>query len=188
MSHPEAIQQLLDEHDRLRELLAEARQRLSRLIEAGASSLDGGTESFFADLDAFLAVDLEAHIAKEEEELFPPLERRSEDLRRVCEDMVVQHDEIKARRSGLQRVLEHLASGHDDVRAAVHAARAVFNGEGRGPLRTLFEAVFRLDAMLQGHFDDEEGELSPAAEEVLTPNEFAAMIPMMAAIEARTFE
>lgn len=188
--HPLPIQELLDEHDRVRGLLEEARRLLSGLLARNAASLDAEAREFFADLDAFLAVDLEAHIAKEEEVLFPPLERGGEELLRMCEDMVVQHDEIKARRAIVQGMLAHLCEGHDDVHAAVEATRTSIaradEGDPNG-LRELWNAVFRLDAMLQGHFDDEEGDLFPAAEALLSAEEFEAMVPAMAAIEARAY-
>ncbi len=186
MEYPAAIRQLLEEHDRLRSLLDEARGRISRALSAGADDLAPEDQDFLADLDAFLAVDLEAHIAKEERVLFPPLERASEALLRLCEDMVVQHDEIKVRRDVFLSILAHLHHDHTDVRDAAAAARASLAAspaaDGSG-LRSLWESLFTLGAILEGHFDDEEGELFPAAAEALSPDAFEAMLPAMRAID-----
>lgn len=122
--------------------------------------------------------------------LFPPLERASEALLRLCEDMVVQHDEIKVRRDIFLSVLAHLHQDHTDIRDAAAAARASLaagpGGDGSG-LRGLWESVFRLGAILEGHFDDEEGELFPAAVETLSAEEFAGMLLAMRAIDEAAY-
>ena len=191
MAHPEAIEVLLQEHERTKALLEDARLRVSELLESGAGAIeDGDARGFFADLDAYLAIELEAHIEKEERALFPPLRGRSTELLHLCDDMVVQHDEIKVRRARFLSVLEQLADGHEDVRGAAQVVREAIreNGENGVTLRELWDALFRLDAMLQGHFDDEEGELFPLAEEELTAAEFERIAEEMRAIEARAYE
>ena len=188
MAHPEAIDVLLQEHERTKAVLEEARERLAELRASGAETLDEEeAREFFADLDAYLAVELEAHIEKEERALFPPLKERGTELLQLCEDMVVQHDEIKVRRARFLSVLEALNERHDDVRGAARAAREAIREAG-ATLGELWDALFRLDAMLQGHFDDEEGELFPLAEEALTAEEFERIAEEMRAIEARVYE
>lgn len=139
---PEAIQLLLREHEMIKDILSETRTSLFAAVQNHQdSALVEGVLEQVRDLVAFLSFDLEAHIAKEEDVLFPPLRELHNELELVVEDMVVQHDAVKDRRDTLERVLDALDHDHDDVRAARQAVADCANATGPQPSRDELENI-----------------------------------------------
>ena len=152
-------------------------ERTEEAIEEAVGSRDDAVLAeaamkTLADLEAHLANDLVIHIAKEEEVLFPALAGFAEELDKVIDEMVEQHDEIRLRKANIERALRVVHDTHQeldeaqaDLASAMASARA-----GSSPsvvLDELLDAVKRLRWILEGHFGDEEDDLFPPAVELL---------------------
>ncbi len=153
-------------------------ERTEDAIEEAVASRDDAARAeaamnALADLEAHLANDLVTHIAKEEEVLFPALVGFAEELDKVIDEMVEQHDEIRLRKANIERALKVVHDTHQELdEAQAHLAAAMASARaGSSPsavLDELLDAVKRLRWILEGHFGDEEDDLFPPAVELLS--------------------
>lgn len=163
---PEPFATLISEHRTIEAVVADALSAVNAgRGHADDAELTAATIETLRDLEAFMDVDLTVHIAKEEQILFPAFRVMSSENAVVVVDMLAQHDEVRDRQLALQETLASLDHAHDDVEAERRAlssqlAESVTNES----LSTLGQIVRRLDAILQGHFyDEEDGLFEPAS-------------------------
>ncbi len=128
---------LLVEHRMLRELMG----AMSDWLATGLSP------DAVRQRAAVLAVALNSHARREEEELFNPLGARSDIARHLIDMMELVHDEVRS-------LFEEIESAPDPV----------------SKMWTILE-------MTEAHFVREEQELFPLAETLLTPDELARREP-----------
>ncbi|MCC6382689.1 MAG: hemerythrin domain-containing protein [Dehalococcoidia bacterium] len=187
----EPLASLVREHELIQDAVSRAREAVEEAVHtpADAALKEAGLAQLRALLQ-FMEVDLAAHIAKEEESLFPALRGFDAATDTVVDELLEQHDRVRERRALLQRALDHIDAGHDEVRdeqEQLAAALAAATESDPGDLMTgLWELVRRLDWILQGHFGDEEDDLFLPAQTLLGASVFARLTAEMAAIDART--
>ncbi|HKS92357.1 MAG TPA: hemerythrin domain-containing protein, partial [Tepidiformaceae bacterium] len=93
---PEPLAGLVREHRLVEQLLQDARAAVDAATVRGVDdAVVQHAMDVLRDLDAFLAIDLTTHIAKEEEVLFPVMRRVIDENEAVVVDMLAQHDEIR---------------------------------------------------------------------------------------------
>jgi iron-sulfur cluster repair protein YtfE (RIC family) len=144
------------------EVVSGARRSIAAATAAGANDqvVTAAIEQI-RDLDAFTAVDLALHIAKEEQVLFPAVRARAEgEMVTILTDMIAQHDAIRDSNAELRFMLKTLDAGHDALRAELTTLASGIEAAASAPspaqLASLSTTVRTLDAILQGHFVDEE--------------------------------
>jgi hypothetical protein len=184
----EPLAGLMRDHIEVHLLVTETREAVEEALGDGAGALVEAAMEKLRDLEAYLAVDLVIHIAKEEEVLFPALRGLGADMDQVVDEMVEQHDEIRLRRDVLERALAAIDQAHDEVDAArERLSAALTRAEAASPaesLPELLDAVKRLDWILQGHFGDEEDDLFAPALDLLSPETFAGLAVASRALDA----
>lgn len=183
---PEPFATLIQEHRTIEAVVATTRSAAGAAVgPAGDPRLAAAAVEAFRDLEAFLEVDLALHIAKEEQVLFPALRLLGRESSLVVDDMLAQHDSIRERHIALQQKLELLDDGHEDVRAEKEALTRELAGPLlRESLLTMAGIAGRLDAILQGHFFDEEDGLFEPASSLVPPAGLAELHAQMARLEA----
>jgi iron-sulfur cluster repair protein YtfE (RIC family) len=193
---PEPIAGLVRDHRIIEEVVAAAHKSISGAAgrPRDAAIVAQALEQL-RDLQAFAAIDLTVHIAKEEEVLFPAIKLVAQmEVDTIIGDMLAQHDEVRDRHAEVQKVLDAIDSHHDEVTAetaklsdGLRAAAAVPDGEMLSPdvLNSLFDSVKKLDWILQGHFLDEEDNLFEPAIAWFDGEAFADLSARMALIEER---
>lgn len=185
---PEPFATLIDEHRTIESVVADALAALNAARgHADDPQLAAATIETMRDLHAFLDVDLTVHIAKEERVLFPAFRVLGSENEVVVIDMLAQHDEVRDRQLALQETLALLDHGHEDVDAQRLALAAELAGTVTNEsLSTLGQIVRRLDAILQGHFYDEEDGLFEPAASLFDSDRLQALHSQMQQIEAAT--
>jgi iron-sulfur cluster repair protein YtfE (RIC family) len=174
-------------------------EAVEEAVEAAAAAVHAAGDGQAAEaalvalrtLEQFLEGYLALHIAKEEDVLFPAL-RLSAETNQVIDELIEQHDEVRAKRAALVAALAHLDDGHDDVRTERAGLAAQLERMSGSPaqelspeeITELWESVRRLHWILQGHFGDEEDDLFLPAETLLSADELAALTDQIAALEA----
>lgn len=187
---PEPLAGLVREHREIEEVVANARDHITQSFSnPDDAALAEAAIEHLRDLEAYVAIDLTVHIAKEEDVLFPVLRGLDSDMDLAIVDMFVQHDTVRERHASLQRLLANLDHNHDDVRNEHEAlsnglAAAANGGITVELISNLREIVTRLDWILQGHFGDEEDGVFFPSLDLLSPEAFTAMSVDMAALEA----
>jgi hypothetical protein len=111
----------------------------------------------------FLNAELEVHIRKEEEPLFPRLKAALPSDDRLVDEMIAEHDQVRMKRERVRGVLEEMLNGDDHVefrelRAAFGAAVGIavqpdVSIEGLRSLRQAWRAAYET---LRVHFQNEE--------------------------------
>ena len=159
---PEPFASLVRDHRMVEEVVSGARRSIAAATAAGANDqvVTAAIEQI-RDLDAFAAVDLALHIAKEEQVLFPAVRARAEgEMVTILTDMIAQHDAIRDSNAELRFMLKTLDAGHDALRAELTTLASGIEAAASAPspaqLASLSTTVRTLDAILQGHFVDEE--------------------------------
>lgn len=185
---PEPLAGLVREHRLLEQIVHDAREAIdAATVRDAAGGVVARAMDMLRDLDAFLAIDLTTHIAKEEEVLFPVMRRVIEENEAVVVDMLAQHDEVRAKESEIERMLAALDATHDEVHAESANLRAgLATAEARPSMETLVgfrDTVMKLDWILQGHFGDEEDALFEPAHEWFTADQFAEFARQMEEVE-----
>lgn len=163
---PEPFATLINEHRTIESVVADALSAVNAARgHADDTELTAATLETMRDLEAFMDVDLTVHIAKEEHILFPAFRVMSAENAVVVTDMLAQHDEVRDRHLALQETLALLDHAHGEVEAERRALSSELAGVVTNEsLSTLGQIVRRLDAILQGHFyDEEDGLFEPAA-------------------------
>lgn len=185
---PEPLAGLVREHRLVEQIVHDAREAIdAATVRDAADEVVAHAMAVLGDLDAFLAIELTIHIAKEEEVLFPVMRHVIEENEVVVVDMLAQHDEIRTKESEIERALAALDATHDEVDA--HAAdlrSGLASADERPSLEALMglrDTVMKLDWILQGHFGDEEDALFEPAHEWFTPEHFAEFAEKMAEVE-----
>jgi len=118
------------------------------------------------ELQQFLRVDLERHIRREEDVLFPAFRELTRD-EELIRGMLTQHRRIQERREILGQLIAALDHDHHELdqareRLAEGLASPVLTP---ADLNRLVDGVRQIDWILQGHFGDEEDDLfAPGAE------------------------
>jgi hemerythrin-like domain-containing protein len=168
-------------HPCLAALVTEHRETEALLTDA-LRSLRGQQASAAAAAPAagHLAQALEVHIAKEEEALFPPLrEALAGDQIRV-DEMIAEHDAIRAKRESFEAVLNDLYGDHEELRQAC----ADLERAGRSDLSTLRDTLSGVLMMLRAHFANEEEGIFPLAQELLSAAELDAIAAQYLVLES----
>jgi len=191
---PEPIAGLIRDHRQIEEVAATSHRAISA---AAGRPLDAGIVAAAIEqlraLEAFAAIELTIHIAKEEEVLFPEIRRVAQlEVDTIIGDMLAQHDEVRDRGAEVRAVLEAINGHHDEVAAhatslseGLLAASECASGElpSSDVLNSLYDSVKKLDWILQGHFVDEEDNLFEPAIAWFAEPDFAELITRMAAVE-----
>jgi hypothetical protein len=179
---PEPLAGLIREHRLIEENVAAAHSALDAALAAPAGDASPAVERLWSLL-ALLEDDVERHIAREERVLFPALRAACTDLAGDVDDMIGEHEQIKAQRALLAGALATLDDDHDDVRGAAAELRASLERlPDGGALAPLGPIVQLLDWLFQGHFTGEEDLLFLPAEELLPPATLSALAEQMARI------
>jgi len=192
---PEPIAGLIRDHRQIEEVAAASHRAIS--AAAGRPTDVASVAAAIAqlrDLEAFAAIELTIHIAKEEEVLFPEIKRVAQlEVDTIIGDMLAQHDEVRDRSAEVRAVLEAIDSHHDEVATetaklsdGLRAAAECAPGELPSPevLNSLYDSVKKLDWILQGHFVDEEDNLFEPAIAWFAAGDFAELSARMAEVEA----
>ncbi len=137
---------------------------------------------------AFLDRDLEVHIRKEEEPLFPLLKAALPADDRLIDEMVAEHDQARLKRERLRAALAELSAGHDDVRQGRERLRGALATATAGSLTASGIAALRQAARatlqtLRVHFQNEEELVFPLAPQLLTAEQLVAAGRQMIAID-----
>ena len=179
---PEPLAGLIREHRLIEENVAATHSAVDAALAAPEDDASPAVERLWALL-ALLEDDVERHIAREERVLFPALRAACSDIAGDVDDMIGEHEQIKAQRALLAGALATLDDDHDDVRGAAEALRAGLERlPDGGALAPLGPIVQLLDWLFQGHFTGEEDLLFLPAEELLPPATLAALAEQMARI------
>lgn len=185
---PEPIAGLVREHRVVEQLLADARAAVGAATARDADDdIVDHAMDVLRDLNAFLAIDLTTHIAKEEEVLFPVMRKLIEDNEAVVVDMLAQHDEIRAKEWDIEHMLAALDATHDEVHTESANLQAGLAIAGARPsLETMVgfrDTVMKLDWIVQGHFGDEEDALFEPSPGWFTPEQFEEFARQMDEVE-----
>ncbi|MGH2633372.1 MAG: hemerythrin domain-containing protein [Tepidiformaceae bacterium] len=192
---PEPIAGLVRDHRQIEEVAAASHRAISA---AAGRPLDANIVATaiaqLRDLEAFAAIELTIHIAKEEEVLFPEIRRVAKlEVDTIIGDMLAQHDEVRDRGAEVRKVLDALDRNHDEVTGetaklsdGLRVAGECAPGELplADVLNSLYDSVKKLDWILQGHFVDEEDNLFEPAIAWFNDADFANLIDRMAKVEA----
>lgn len=180
---------LLDEHEAAMRLFAELDGALVALEAAGPAMQEHALRLAQRTL-TFLNNDLEVHIRKEEEPLFPRLKAALPADDRLVDEMIAEHDQIRMKREQVRDVLDEMLSGDDhaefrEQRASFGAAvevveRPVMSIETARALRRSWRAAYET---LRVHFQNEEEIAFPLAQALLSAEDLAAAGREMIAIE-----
>ncbi len=182
---PEPLAGLIREHRAIEAVVAETQARLAAALAAPTDAVrrDAAIEQLWS-LQLVLERDVERHIAKEEDILFPLLRRELSRLSDLVDALIDEHERIKAQRDRLSETLVLLDDDHADVRAAATRLRDGLDRAQTDPspkvLSDLNAKVEQLDWLFQGHFVGEEDGLFTPAEDVLTTATLAELARQMA--------
>lgn len=185
-SSPDPIAILLAEHETASRRFAALEQALGVLSAGDPAATAEALATVWHTL-AFLEHDLEVHIRKEEEPLFPLLKAALPADDRLIDEMVAEHDQARLKRADLRAVLEELCGGHDDLRRERDHLRAALVVTTDRPTTAAISALRRAArAVLQTlrvHFQNEEELVFPLAPQLLTAEQLAEAGRQMIAID-----
>lgn len=168
---------LTREHVVIDEAVETARQAIEQAVHnPGDPGVVTTGLAAIQDLEAFMDARLALHIAKEEDVLFPIL-RIDEPTSTTIDELIEQHDQVRARRAELREAMDVLDLAHEEVDAERARLSEGLRQAGDQPtseqITELWETVRRLHWILQGHFGDEEDDLFLPAEELISPESLA---------------
>lgn len=169
----DAIDVLLEDHRRIGRQL-EPLRAAARALEAG-----GGPANVWPGLDLAgvvhaLGEALAAHARKEDEVLFPALERVFGEDGGPTAAMRDEHRDIHAQAARFHATLQELEQvEHPAILAG--GARLTALAAGQADAGTLHAAARSLLALIEAHFEKEELVLFPMARELLTGETLAAL-------------
>jgi DMSO/TMAO reductase YedYZ molybdopterin-dependent catalytic subunit len=187
---PELIAALIDDHRRVEAMVTGVSARLAAaLSSAGDVAIAGNAVAEVQALQRLLENDVALHIEQEEQILFPAVRDAVQGIAPLLEDMIAEHDEVRARRDKLGRTLARL----DDDHALLQEAAVRLGEVARLPdhpgiplestaLQQLSDAVRQLDWVLQGHFTGEEDGVFLPAEDLLSAETFIELARRSAAL------
>ena len=122
---PEPLAGLVREHRLIEAAVADTLAHVGAAAAApdDTALVDAALEQLWL-LQLLLERDVALHIEKEEHVLFPAPRREIARLSELIDDMIAEHDEIKARRDLLGRTLAGLDDDHDEVHPLQERLRA----------------------------------------------------------------
>lgn len=186
---PDPIAILLAEHEIASRRFAALEQALDALSPIDPTATARALDTVWQTL-AFLERDLEVHIRKEEEPLFPLLKAALPADDRLIDEMVAEHDQARLKRADLRAALDDLLGGHDDVRQQRdHLRTALLTATPRptaAGIATLRRAARAVLQTLRVHFQNEEELVFPLAPQLLTAEQLAEAGRQMIAIDQET--
>lgn len=114
---PDPVAILLAEHRIAVQRFAAFDAAFAGVVDTDATTVLRAVEEARATL-AFLDLDLEVHIRKEEEPLFPILKAALPADDRLIDEMVAEHDQARLKRDELRAALDQIldARDHDELR------------------------------------------------------------------------
>lgn len=186
---PDPIAVLIEEHEQAMALFADFDRALAAVEEAGTETRERTLGLARRTID-FLNAELEVHIRKEEEPLFPRLKAVLPADDRLVDEMIAEHDHIRMKREQVREILDEMLSGDDH--AHFRAQRAAFDdavtaAERTTPDTDAFRALRRswraAYETLRVHFQNEEEIAFPLAQDLIAAEELAAAGREMVAIE-----
>ncbi len=186
-SSPDPIAILLAEHEAAYGRFAALEEALAALSADDPATVARALETVHRTL-AFLDGDLEVHIRKEEEPLFPLLKAALSADDRLIDEMIAEHDQARLKRERLRAALAELSAGHDDVRQGWERLRGALATATAGSLTASGIAALRQAARatlqtLRVHFQNEEELVFPLAPQLLTAEQLAEAGRQMIAID-----
>lgn len=179
---PDAIDVLLEEH---RQFMPPFRN-LARVVESLAARGDDAlpeARTVLAEVAHLMTTRLLDHARKEDEALFPALERSFGSTHGPTAVMRAEHQEIAAQAHLFQRTLHQL---EDVEHPALVAGGKELAGlaAGRGDAARIAPLARDLLALLDAHFGKEEEILFPMARQLLSADELHAIARQMEALDA----
>jgi len=187
MSLPEPFAQLIREHEAIADVVASARGASEAALQYSDEGLVPTMLGELRTLRTFMDRELAAHIAREEQVVFPAFRALTSDDR-LIDELTVQHDRIRERRAILETVLSSLDHHHEDVAAIqvqLGAHLDTLRGDvPRGTLEALLDGVRQLDWIFQGHFGDEEDDLFTPGSELFAPTDLELLAARVEAIRS----
>ncbi len=185
MSLPDPFARLVREHEAIAAMVAAARGASEAAVQYRDEALIPEMLGALRALHAFMGRELAAHIAREEDVLFPAFRALTADDR-LIDELVVQHDRVRERRALLESVLIALDHHHDDVAEEHVRLGAKLEAQPQDvsweALAELAESVRQLDWIFQGHFGDEEDDLFAPGAELFSPADLERMTQEMEVI------
>lgn len=190
MTLPEPLAGLVHDHRYVERLLLDTRRSVSAALGEGVTpNQTHAAMEQVRDLAAFLSVDLVLHIEKEEQVLFPAVRAWAlAEMEVILADMRHQHDEIRDGSEEVADLLDALDHDHTELRTqsgllAAQLSAAPGSQQDATALRAFDSQLRTLDALLQGHFLDEEANVFEPAARRMEPQEFASLAAQMAALD-----
>lgn len=177
----DAVDHLLAEH---REIMGgfEPLRRAVAALEARGEAAIAEALPALAAAARLMATRLRAHARKEDDALFPALERVFGEGAGATAVMRDEHREIHAHAERFRATLRELEEvEHPAILAGGAELAALAAGAGAGAARLAAAARGVLD-LLDAHFAKEEEVLFPMAREVLPPEELRAVAARMEAL------
>jgi len=184
LAEHEAAYRLFDRQDEvLTAFTPDSMETVSRVLEHTRALL------------TFLERDLELHIRKEEEPLFPRVKAALPADDRLIDEMVAEHDQIRLKgddfRVALQEVLspdDHAAVREQRAELAAALARVEAGAIDTAHLTALRRAWRTLAETMRVHFQNEEEIVFPLATELLSADMLAEAGREMIAMDLETHE
>ncbi len=177
-SDPIAI--LLAEHQSAERQFAAYDVALSRVADGGDEAVTRVLELTDAML-TYLDTDLETHLAKEEEPLFPRIKAALPADDRLIDEMIAEHDQVRLKRDDLRAAVSYIRTHTDDeMRDAREQLRTAARSVDRAAVRAdQMSTLVRTGRMtlrtLRVHFQNEEELVFPLAIALL-PAETLALV------------
>jgi iron-sulfur cluster repair protein YtfE (RIC family) len=175
------IDQLLEEHVAIMAEVAELRRAVRELTERGEAALPAASAALAA-VSRMMATRLLRHARKEDEALFPALERIFGADGGPTTVMRREHQEIHAQAALFRQTLHELNQVEHPaiVARGARLASLVATGSSADSLRATGAEIIRL---LDLHFSKEETILFPMARQMLTPEALEDVARRMETIE-----
>ena len=175
------IDQLLEEHAGIMAEVAELRRAVRSLSERGEAALPAA-QSALAAVSRMMETRLLLHARKEDEALFPALERIFGADGGPTAIMRREHQEIHAQAALFRRTLHELNQVEHPaiVAGGARLASLVAAGASAEALRATGAEILRL---LDLHFEKEETILFPMARQLLTPESLEDVARRMETLE-----
>ena len=175
------IARLLEEHREIMNVIADLRSAVSALDARGDAAVAGALPALAA-AGRMMATRLLAHARKEDEALFPALERALGEGSGPTAVMREEHREIHEHAARFRTTLRELEEIEHPAIVRGGAELRALAATG-GDARALREAASRVIELLDLHFRKEEEILFPMAREVLGPRELDDVARAMDALK-----
>ncbi len=179
--HPDPIERLLWEHQGIMRQVAELRGAVATLARDGDAALPTVRPVLVATA-RMIERELFAHARREDDVLFPALERVFGREEALTVEMRREHVDIHAQAERFRGTLREL--NEVEHPAIVRAGERLASLAGAGGAAELRASGVEMIRLLDEHFRKEEEILFPLAREVLMPEELEAVGRAMEAMDA----